>query len=104
METSKLEKDKFLTEILKALNYQNEREAAVDFTILSISTRYAEFVDECQLYEKKHRIEYKEFEKRISNKENEEDFEEEDDLMAWKFAKEGAEFWLKKLEELKSVL
>jgi len=24
--------------------------------------------------------------------------------MAWKFAKEGAEFWLEKLEELKSVL
>ena len=104
METSELEKNKIFAETLKALNYHDEREAAIDLTILSVSARYAEFFDECQRYEKKYGIEYSEFEKRISNKENEEDFAEEDDLMAWKFAKEGAEFWLNKLGELKSVL
>ena len=104
MEISNVEKVKTVSEILKALNYHNERDAAVDFSILSVSAKYAEFYDECQRYEKKYGIKYKEFENRISNKENEEDFEEEDDLMAWKFAKEGAEFWVKKLEELKSVL
>lgn len=104
METSKFEKHKSFTEILKALNYHDEREAAVDLTILSASARYAEFSEECRRFEKIYGTEYKEFEKKISNKVNEEDFGEEDDLMAWKFAKEGAEFWLEKLEELKSVL
>ena len=103
-QTSKFEKNKFLDQTLKALNYHDEREAAIDLTILSVSARYAEFSEECQRFEKKYGMEYGEFEKKISNKVNDEDFGEEDDLMAWKFAKEGAGFWHKKLEELNSVL
>lgn len=104
MEASKFKKSKLLNEILKALNYHDEREATIDFTILSASSKYAEFFEECHRFEEKYGMEYGEFERKIANKENEEDFGEEDDLMAWKFAKEGAEFWLRKLEELKSVL
>lgn len=52
METSKFGKRKSFTEILKALNYHDEREAAVDLTILSASARYAEFSEECQRLEK----------------------------------------------------
>lgn len=48
METSKLEKSKFLDETLRALNYHDEREVAIDLTILSVSAKYAEFSEECQ--------------------------------------------------------
>jgi len=104
MAASKYEKDKIIGEILKALDYQDEREAIIDITVLSASGKHAEFSEEVQRFEKKYGMAYKEFVKKISSKEDEEDFSEEDDLMAWRFAKEGAEFWRKKLEELKSVL
>ena len=32
---------------------------------------------------------------------NEENFAQEEDLMAWKFAKDAAEYWWQKTEELK---
>lgn len=104
MDASKFEKSRSFSEVLRAFNYQSEREAAIDLAILSASTRYAEFSEECQRFEEKYGIGYLEFEKRVSAKENEEDFVEEDDLMAWKFAKEGAEFWFKKVEDLKSAI
>jgi len=68
METSKFEKRKSFKEILKALNYHDEREAAVDLTILSASARYADFSEECQRFEKIYGTEYREFEKKILGK------------------------------------
>ena len=100
MKISKNEENKLLDEILKALNYHNQKEVVVDLAILSASTKYAECSEECQRFEEKYGISYEEFEK-SSDKENEENFSQEDDLMAWKFAKDGVEFWLKRLEELK---
>ena len=104
MAISKIEENKVLDEILKELNYNNEKDAVIDLAILSASTKYAEFSEECQRFEQKYGISYEAFEKRILVKENEEDFCQEDDLMAWKFAKDGVEFWNKRLEELKSAL
>lgn len=38
----------------------------------------------------------------LEHKVENEDFEQEDDLMAWKFAQESAQYWKEKIEELKS--
>jgi hypothetical protein len=97
------ESKKPLAEILKALNYRDEREAAIDITILSASAKYAEFAEECQRFERKHGVRYEEFESQVAERAGEV-FEEEDDLMTWRFANDGAEFWHRKLEELKSAL
>lgn len=104
MKISKIEENKVLDEILEALNYHNEKDVVLDLAILSASTKYAEFSEECQRFEQKYGIEYNEFEEKISHKEYKEDFEEEDSLMAWKFAKDGFDFWSKRLEELKRAL
>ena len=106
MGVSKYEKNEFnkpLAEILKALNYRDEREAAIDITMLSASAKYAEFSEECERLEKKYGMRYEEFESQVAKRQGE-DFEEEDDLMAWRFAHDGAQFWQRKLEELKSAI
>jgi len=92
MKTSKIKDNKVLDEILEALNYHNEKDVVVDLAI------------QCQRFEQKYGMGYNEFEDRISHRENKEDFEEEDDLMAWKFAKDGFDFWSKRLKELKRGL
>ena len=102
-----MEKEKFkkyTEEIFNALNYHDENEALIDFAILSASSKYTEFYDECQKFENKYGKSFDDFEREVMKKVGTEKFEEEDDLMAWKFAKESMDYWKNRLEELKSAL
>lgn len=54
-------------------------------------------------FRKKHSCDFKEFEARIGDMENEENFEWEDDLMDWKFASENLELWRQRGEEIGSL-
>lgn len=102
-----MEKEKFkkyTDEIFNALNYRDESEAIIDFAILSASSKYAEFYDECQKFENKYGKSFDDFAGEIRGKIGTEKFEEEDDLMAWQFAKENMDYWENRLEELKSAL
>ena len=64
MAISTIEENKVLDEILEALNYHNEKDVVIDLAILSASTKYAEFSEECQRVEEKYGISYEDFEKR----------------------------------------
>ena len=46
---------------------------------------------------------FKEFEKKVIGA-GEENFEEWDDYLAWKFAEDGREHWGKRISELKDAL
>jgi len=74
--------DQKYTSALKAINYTVEQ-ALRDFLILHLSERISAFKSECEAFERQ-----------------EEDFAEEDDYMAWKFAEESTKFLQKSLEEI----
>lgn len=72
---------------LTALNSTPEN-ALKEFIILNLSDKISKFKSEVELYEKKYKMDFNAFEKIIETRSNEENFEEYDDYMAWKFARE----------------
>jgi len=78
----------------------NEQGAVRSFALLSASQKFAEFKQECAAFQSKHRMAFSAFEKRIEAQ-TEENFDEEEDYMAWKFAEEGVAYWREKVESLK---
>lgn len=94
-----LQIDQKYTSALKAMNYTVEQ-ALRDFLILHLSERSSAFKSECEAFERKYDMNFQLFEHKLSQKINEEDFAEEDDYMAWKFAEESTKFLQKNLEEI----
>jgi len=90
--------DKYVA-ALKTFNL-NVEHALSEFIILNLSKKISEFRNECEMFEKKYEIDFKEFENRIKEKINDEDFEEDDDYLAWKFADESRSLLKKRLEEI----
>jgi hypothetical protein len=93
-------KAKMPAELLKALNYASMEEAALDILFLSARSKYAEFQQEVKRFEEKYAMNFAAFQRMVSTRVNEEDFEQEEDLMAWKFAQEAPDYWRHKIEEL----
>ena len=96
-------KAKIPADLLKALNYSSSEEAALEMLLLSARSKYSEFSQEVQRFQEKYGMDLEAFERTIEARVNEEEFEQEEDLMAWKFAKEAAEYWRQKVEELEHV-
>jgi hypothetical protein len=88
-------------ELLEALHYASAEEAALDMLLLSARSRYAEFTQEVKQFEAKYQMDFTTFQRMIETRVNAEDFEQEEDLMAWKFAQDAATYWRQKTEELK---
>lgn len=93
-------KTKMSAELLKALNYSSMEEAALDIMILSARSKYAEFRQEAKQFEEKYGMDFVPFQRTVEARINKEDFEQEEDLMAWKFAQEAADYWRQRIEEL----
>lgn len=87
-------------DLLKALNYSSTDEAALDMLFLSTRSRCSEFRQEVERFEGKYLMDFEAFRAKVEAKENQEDFAQEEDLMAWQFAKEAAAYWEKKVQEL----
>ncbi|GAB4370455.1 MAG: hypothetical protein Kow0042_12720 [Calditrichia bacterium] len=87
--------NKLASTILRDLGI-TEKQAIRDYALLNASQKAAEFEQDCKAFETKYRMSFQEFEKmfRAGNKEN---FEAEDDYLAWKFAVEGAAFWRERI-------
>jgi hypothetical protein len=51
-------------------------------------------------FEAKYQMGFANFQRMIETRLNAEDFEQEDDLMAWKFAQDAADYWRQTSEEL----
>ncbi len=93
-------KTKISADFLKALNYSSAEEAALDMMTLSARSRYVEFRQEVKQFEEKYGMDFDTFQRREEARVNEEDFQQEEALMAWKFAQEAAEYWRQTIEEL----
>jgi hypothetical protein len=90
-------------ELLEALHYTSTEEAALDMLLLSARSRCAEYSQEVQQFEVKYHMDFTTFQCLVETRVNEEDFAQEEDLMAWKFAQDAADYWRQKTEELKRV-
>ena len=88
-------------EILEALHYTSAEEAALDMLLLSARSRYAEFTQEVKQFQEKYQMDFAAFQRLVETRMHEEDFAQEEDLMAWKFAQDAAAYWRQKTEELK---
>ena len=88
-------------ELLEALRYTSAEEAALDMLLLSARSRYAEFTQEVQQFQEKYQMDFATFQRLVEARMHEENFAQEEDLMAWKFAQDAAEYWRRKTEELK---
>ena len=90
------------SDLLSSLHYSNIEEAGLDMLLLSAQANYSEFYSEALQFEKEYRMKFEDFQKKVEEKMGEEDFGQEDDLMAWKFAQESAQYWKQKIKELRS--
>jgi hypothetical protein len=88
-------------ELLEALHYSSAEEAALDMLLLSARSRYAECMQEVKQFEAKYLMDFASFQQMVETRSNAEDFEQEDDLMAWKFAQDAADYWQRASEDLK---
>jgi hypothetical protein len=88
-------------ELLEALHYTSAEEAVLDMLLLSAISRYAEYAQEVKQFEAKYQMDLATFQRRVKTRVHEEDFAQEEDLMAWKFAQNAADYWQQKTEELK---
>lgn len=94
--------DKKVIDILQELSFQTPSRLIRDYMLTELLYRLSNFTVETQHFEKKYGTTYLEFEKVYEQ--GNEDFGKYDDLMAWKFAEEGKNYWSAKIEELKRVL
>ncbi len=89
-------------EILQSLHYSSIEEAGFDMLLLSAQAKCSEYLMENQQFEKKYQTDFLSFQEMTNQQIGKEDFEQEDDLMAWRFAHENFQYWKEKTEELKS--
>lgn len=90
-------------DVLEALDYSNTDDIALDHVLLEAKAKCSEYREEVKRFEEHYGLDFEEFKDRIETKENDEDFEEEEDLMAWKFAVESLEYWEERVDLLEDA-
>ncbi|MCK6556842.1 hypothetical protein L6Q96_20030 [Candidatus Binatia bacterium] len=90
--------------LLRQLGFPSADAALREFTLLTAATQLAQFREECARFEKKYRMSLDAFERRLKKECGHERFEAEEDLMAWRFAHEGMEYWAPRVEELRRAV
>ncbi len=94
--------DNKLHKILQDLSIQNVSELIRDYMMTEMLYKLSDFTSDVKRFEKKYSASYTNFKEAYEREK--EDFKKYDDLMAWKFAEEGKNYWSDKIEELKNAL
>ncbi len=104
METITKEGKGIDNDLISALDFHNLEEAGLEMLYYKACSKLALYNAENQRFFGKYKMVFEEFSKKMAGKINEEDFQEEDDLMAWQFSFENVKYWEEKVKELKSCL
>lgn len=91
-----------LEQLAKELDFGGVKDLIKDVLAIQILARISNFSEEVEKFESKYGKDY-----RSVNQEFEtgaEDYDKFDDLMAWRFAEEGKQYWQGRLKELDDVL
>jgi hypothetical protein len=91
-----------LEQIAKELDFGGVKCLIEDVLATQILARISNFSEEVENFEGKYGKDYKSVNKDFE--ESEENYQKYDDLMAWRFAQEGKEYWQNRLKELDDVL
>lgn len=83
--------------VLKELGIST-KSAAREYALLNASQKFAEFNQECEAFEKKHKMKFHDFDALLKS-DKKEIFEKEDDYLAWRFAFEGRSYWQEKIAQ-----
>lgn len=95
IETTEIGKD-----ILSVFHYSSFADAGLSMLYLSCLAKVSEFKAEDVRYKEKYGVPFEIFKERMEGMRGAEDFEEEDDFMAWQFAHESRLHWEAKVKEL----
>ncbi|MBW1700442.1 MAG: hypothetical protein JRK26_27125 [Deltaproteobacteria bacterium] len=79
---------------------QTESKVLREHLILTGLAKLSRYEAECSLFEKKYGESLESFKEHISQKRQEEDFAQEDDLMDWEYADSALKWWQSQLEDL----
>ncbi len=91
-----------IMKIIRDSGIETPERARIDYSLISASSKVSKFKEECRLFEKKYKMSFSDFEKKIENK-KEENFEKWDDYLAWKFANDAKNHWFNNLKRLKDA-
>jgi hypothetical protein len=90
--------------VLRELGFPSPEAALGEITLLGAADRLAQFREECARFEKKHGMTFERFRRRVEKGRGRESFADEEDLMAWQFAREGVEYWTPRVDELRRAV
>ena len=88
------------SELLSSLHYGSLEEAGREMICMQAESKVNEYRSEVQRFEAKYDASFEEVRQNAERRKHTEDFEEEDDLMAWRFAQENLRYWREKLREI----
>lgn len=91
-----------LEQIARELDFGGVKGLIKDVLATQILARISDFSEEVEGFEAKYGKDYQSANTELE--EADENFQKFDDLMAWRFAQEGKEYWQKRLKELDDVL
>ena len=82
-----------ILDILKEAGISSEMEALKNQAWMISLAKIQKYQNEINQFQKKHQTDFEEFENKLSNQKNSENFETEDDYLDWKFAWEALKIW-----------
>jgi len=85
-------------EVLDTINIDYD-DAVHEYLLLTLHGKIADLLSECELFEKKYKTTFLQFEKQIENL-NSENFNQYNDFLAWKFTNEGLHFYQLQLDKI----
>lgn len=88
-------------EVLSSFHYGSLEEAGREMIWMQAESKVNEYRSEVERFEAKYDVSFDEVQRKTDATKGEEDFEKEDDLMAWRFARENLRYWSEKVRELK---
>lgn len=87
-------------EVLAPFHFSSLEDAGMTFLYLSCLAKIAEYKSDEEKFENKYGTCFDVFQKRLDEKVNEESFEEEDDRMAWQYARDARQYWENKVRDM----
>lgn len=90
-------------DVLEALDYSSTEDVALDMILLEAKAKISEFREEVKRFRERYDMKFDEFREKLESKQEQEDFEEEDDYMAWKFARESLQYWEERVDLLEDA-
>jgi len=91
-----------LEQMAKELDFGGVKGLIEDVLATQILARISNFSEEVENFEGKYGKDFTSVNKEFE--ESEENYQKFDDLMAWRFAREGKQYWQNRLKELGDVL